>query len=117
MKTPGDILRAVNQEGGRLESAGDKLRVLLPPDCSPDLREAIRKHKNELLDILATSAANLSPDCAPWLHIARQVLQREFDGADRSMRESLTIGLRATNHPSCQQALERLSANAKQRGA
>ena len=115
MKTPREILLAVNQEGGRLESAGEKLRVLLPPDCAPELREAIRRHKHELLDILDARAANLPSDCVPWLHIARQVLTGEFEGADHSMIESLKIGLGSINHPHCRSALERLGATAKRR--
>jgi hypothetical protein len=113
MKTPVEILLAVNHEGGRLEPAGDKLRVLLPADCAPELRDAIRQHKGELLGLLDARAANLPPDCAPWLHVARQVLAGEFDGADRSMSESLTIGLRSINHQFCRRALERLSIPSK----
>jgi hypothetical protein len=109
MKTPADILIAVKQEGGRLEPAGKKLRMLLPSNCPPELKEAIREHKSELLCFLEARAANLPEDCAPWLHIARQVLAGEFDGADRSMIESLTIGLRGIRHPVCQQALGRLN--------
>jgi hypothetical protein len=113
MKTPVEILLAVNHEGGRLEPAGDKLRVLLPADSPPELRDAIRQHKGELLDLLDARTANLPPDCAPWLHVARQVMAGEFDGADRSMIESLDIGLRSTNHPVCRRAIERLSTTAK----
>ncbi|MGD0410443.1 MAG: hypothetical protein ABSC18_01970 [Verrucomicrobiota bacterium] len=103
------------KRGLRLEPRGDKLGVIPANRCPPDFAAELRQHKAELMALLQAKAANLPTDCAAWLHIARQVLQREFDGADRSMRESLTIGLRATNHPSCQQALERLSANAKER--
>jgi hypothetical protein len=113
MKTPIEILLAVKKEGGRLEPAGDKLRVLLPADSAPELRDAIREHKGELLGLLDARAANLPPDCAPWLYIARQVLEGEFDGADRSMTESLTIGLRSVNHPDCRRAVERLLIPAK----
>jgi hypothetical protein len=115
MKTPVEILLAVNHEGGRLEPAGDKLRVLLPADCAPELKDAIRQHKYELLDLLDARAANLPPDCAPWLHIARQVMAGEFEDAHRSMIESLTIGLRSINHPHCRRAVERLSIPRKRR--
>jgi hypothetical protein len=115
MKTPVEILLAVNHEGGRLEPAGDKLRVLLPADCAPELKDAIRQHKYELLDLLDARAANLPPDCVPWLHIARQVLAGEFDGADKSTVESLTIGLRSISIPLCQQALNRLPHNKEKR--
>lgn len=108
MRMPAEIMRAVTQVGGRLEPAGDKLRVLLPADCSPALKDVIRQHKGELLDWLEARAVGLAPDCAPWLHIARQVLASEFDGADNSTIQSLTIGLRGIRHPLCQQALIRL---------
>lgn len=86
MNTAPQIVRAVTALGGRIEPAGDRLRTLLP-----------------------AKSANLPPDCAPWLHIARQVLAGEFDDADHCLVESLTIGLRATRYPDCQQALARLN--------
>jgi hypothetical protein len=54
--------------------------------------------------------ASLPPDQAAWLPVARQVLAGEFDGCDRSTRESLTIGLRSIQHPDCRRALDRLRA-------
>jgi hypothetical protein len=109
MKTPEEILLAVCHAGGRLEPAGDKLRVLLPPHCSSELKDAIREHKAALLDFLEAQEAKLPSDCVPWLHVARQVLEGEFDGEDRSMIESVRIGLRATDHARCRRALERLA--------
>ena len=50
----------------------------------------------------------LPPDQTAWLPVARQILDGEFDGCDRSTRESLSIGLRAVAHPLCRRALERL---------
>src|SRR5207302_4864033 len=91
-----EILLSVRRVGGHLEPAGDKLRVVLPADCSPDLKRAIRQHKRELLDWLETRTVScLTSDCIPWLHVARQILEGEFDGCDSSTRESLCIGLRA----------------------
>jgi len=116
MKTPVEILLAVNHEGGRLEPAGDKLRMLLPADCAPELRDDIRQHKGELRDLLEGRASHIPPDCVPWLHIARQVLQGEFDAADRSMNESLAIGLRSINHPLCRRAHERVRTSGKRKG-
>jgi hypothetical protein len=114
MSTPAEIIRAVAQVGGRLESAGDKLRVLLPADCSPELKDVIRQHKGELLDWLEAQAARLGPDCVPWLHVAKQVLAGEFDGLmDNSVRDSLKIGLRSIPHPLCKQALARLNPRQK----
>ena len=49
MKTPIDVILAVDDIGGRLGVAGDKLRVLLPPNCPPSLKEAIRQYKSALL--------------------------------------------------------------------
>ena len=68
----------------------------------------LREHMRELLDWLETREVQLSPDCIPWLHVARQILAGEFDGADNSTVESLTIGVRGIRHPLCQQALARL---------
>jgi len=113
MRTPTEILLAVEQAGGRVEPAGDKLRVLLPADCLPELKAAIRQHKAEILDLFEAQSANLPPDCAPWLHVAKQVMAGEFDGADKSTVESLTIGLRAVNHALCRLALERLKLRHK----
>ena len=109
MKTPTEILRAVSQVGGRLEPAGDKLRMLLPSDCPPALKDVIRQHKVELLDLLEAHASNLSPDSGPWLHVARQVVEGEFDTIlDDSVSGSLKIGLRSVPHPICQRALAQL---------
>jgi hypothetical protein len=52
-----------------------------------------------------------TPEQAAWLPVARQVLDGEFEGCDRSTRESLTIGLRSIPHPHCQQALIRLQSH------
>ena len=109
MNTPVEIMRAVTQVGGRLEPAGDKLRMLLPADCSPALKDVIRQHKGELLDLLEAQSANLTPDEIPWLHVARQILAGEFVGADNSTVASLTIGLQSILQPLCQRALERLA--------
>jgi hypothetical protein len=68
----------------------------------------LRQHKRELLDLLEAKAHGLSDDCAPWLHIAKQILAGEFDGADKSTVESLTIGLRGIGHPLCRLALASL---------
>src|SRR5271168_2108897 len=49
MKTAIDVMLAVGSVGGHLGIAGKKLRMLLPADCSPELKSAIREHKAELL--------------------------------------------------------------------
>jgi hypothetical protein len=52
MKTSVETLRAVAAIGGKLGIAGDKLRMLLPPDCPPEVKDAIRQHKPALFDLL-----------------------------------------------------------------
>jgi hypothetical protein len=77
--------------------------------CPPEFADVLRQHKRELLDLLESQDARLTPDCAPWLNVARQILDGEFDGhIEDSLRESLTIGLRSIPHPLCRRALERL---------
>ena len=41
----------------------------------------------------------------PWIHVAAQVINGEFHAANRSMRESLIIGLRGIDHPACRRAV------------
>ena len=94
--------------GLRLEPRGDKLAVIPGDRVPPDFADVLRQHKGELLIWLEARAAGLAPDCAAWLHVARQILAGEFDGADNSTIGSLTIGLRGILHPLCQQALLRL---------
>lgn len=94
--------------GLRLEPRGDNLAVIPAGRCPPDFADSLRQHKRALLDLLEAKTARLTPDCAPWLHVAKQVLSGEFDGCDRSTRESLTIGLRSIPHPVCRRAWERL---------
>jgi len=52
LKTPVEVLLTVGRIGGRLGVLGDKLRVLLPNDCTSELKDAIRLHKPALLDLL-----------------------------------------------------------------
>jgi hypothetical protein len=52
MKTPVEVLLAVAGCGGRLGIKGDRLQMLLPADCSPELKSAIRQHKSALLELL-----------------------------------------------------------------
>jgi hypothetical protein len=91
--------------GLRLKPDGDTLIVSPKTKCPPDFADMLRRHKQELLSWLSSRAAALTPDCAPWVYVARQVLDGEFDGVDRSTRESLIIGLRNIQHPLCRRAL------------
>ena len=83
--------------------------------CPPDFADVLRRHKGELLSWLEGRAAGLREDEIPWLHTARQVLEGEFEGADRSTCESVTFGLRSIQHPDCQRAFERLASQAQAR--
>jgi len=47
-----EVLIAVDAMGGRLEIAGDKLRLLLPANCSDELKAAIRQQKPNLLNLV-----------------------------------------------------------------
>jgi len=96
------------RRGLRLHRAGDKLAVTPAKRCPPDFADTLRQHKSELLDWLEARATGLTPDCAPWLHVARQILAGEFDNANGSTRESLSIGLRSIRNALCQNALIRL---------
>ena len=106
--TPHDVYLEAQKRGLRIAAAGDKLAVMPKGKCSPDFADTLRAHKVELLSWLEGRSEGLSADCAPWLHIARQILAGEFDDADNSTVQSLTIGVRSIMHPTCQQALIRL---------
>jgi len=107
--TPPELCHEAARRGLRLEPRGDMLAVIPAKRCPPDFAAELRQHKGELLDFLEGQAAGLATDCAPWLHVARQILAGEFDGLlDNSVRGSLEIGLRSIIHPVCQRALERL---------
>ncbi len=115
MTVAAEIYRRAAELGLRLEAAGDKLAVYPRGQCPPDFADILRQHKGELLDWLEAKTYNLTPDCAPWLHIAHQVLAGEFDGCDHSTRESLTIGLCSISHPRCRRALAWLQDHAVKR--
>jgi hypothetical protein len=52
MRTPVELLLTVANIGGRIRTAGDRLRTLLPPDCPPELKDEIRRHKPALLKLM-----------------------------------------------------------------
>ena len=109
--TPPELYAEAKKRGLWLECMGDKLAIIPKGKCPPDFAETLRQHKRELLAWLEGANHNLSKDRTPWLYVARQVLAGEFDGADKCMIESLTIGLRAIQHPLCRDALARLPDN------
>ena len=51
--TANDILSELKRRGVHLEMAGDKLRVRPRGAVDPDLVEAMRRHKGELLGLLS----------------------------------------------------------------
>lgn len=110
--TAGEIFNRAATLGLQLKPDGDQLLVF-GDRCPADFADALRQHKRELLDLLETRTISLTPDCVPWLHVARQILAGEFDGADRSTVESLIIGLRSIPHPSCRAALAQLEPQTK----
>lgn len=103
-----ELYREATRLGLNLEPRGGKLVVIPACRCPPDFADQLRQHKCELLALLEGKTASLAPDCAPWLHVAKQVLAGEFFGADQSTVESLIIGLRGIPHPLCQRALAAL---------
>jgi hypothetical protein len=56
------VLLRVAGIGGRLSAVGNKLRMLLPPDCAPELKDAIRLHKLALLDLLQVALLIVQSD-------------------------------------------------------
>lgn len=52
------------------------------------------------------SEHRLKPDEIPWVHVAIQVLNGEFNEADESTIKSIKIGLRHIDHPKCKEAME-----------
>ncbi|MHB8521851.1 MAG: TubC N-terminal docking domain-related protein [Limisphaerales bacterium] len=107
----------VRRQGFNLVVRGDKLIVTPKRPVPPDLLTRLRAHKAELLAYLEGRAVRLMPDELPWLHTAAQVLAGEFTGADRSTRESLTVGLRSIAHPICREALDRINPRYPRRRA
>jgi hypothetical protein len=109
------LVEAASVWGIRLERRqGERLVISPASKCPLELKALLAEHKKEVLGLLEAEADGLTPDQAPWLYVARQVvLWGEFDNADASTVESLTTGLRGIPHPLCKQALERLAAMAK----
>jgi hypothetical protein len=101
--------------GLQLEQRGDKLAVIPRAKCPADFAEELRRHKPELLAMLEGRRAKLPPDCWPWIDVAKQVLAGDFNNADSSTVESLTIGLRGIDHELCRKAFAKLPANKEKR--
>ena len=106
------LLRESARWGVKVSRRGDSLTLAPAGRCPAELRDLLRQHKPEILDLLQAKAEGLPPDCAPWLHISKQISAGEFDNCDSSMRESLAIGLRSISHPLCRAAFEKLQLQA-----
>ena len=107
--TAPELYEEALRRGLRLETRGNKLAVLPAKDCPSDFAALLSEHKCVLLPWLEGRVSGLSEDCLPWLHVARQVLAGEFEGANTSTIESVAIGLRGIDHSRCQEALKRLA--------
>jgi hypothetical protein len=106
--SPPELCHEATLRGLRLEPWGDKLAVIPASRCPAEFAATLRSHKDEILCWLEAKRANMRPDEAPWLQIAKKILAGEFDDTDNATRESLTIGLRSIPHPACLRALEHL---------
>jgi len=103
-----DLLHRCRVAGLTLRREGQRLIVRPAQLASPALLAQLRQAKPQLLDLLEAESAQLTPDCVPWLHVARQVNCGEFDGGDRCLLDSLRIGVRNIAHPVCNAARARL---------
>ena len=115
------LLNQVNALGLHLESRGGNLFVTPAENCTEEivaaLRQyktevmaALREHKHEHLDLLESKTSNLPAGNAPLLHVARQILEGEFEGVEQCTRKRLTVALRGIAHPLCRRALKQLQS-------
>ncbi len=96
-----EIISEASRLGVAIALAPDGYLEVFPADRVPrDFLAAVRERKAELRACLEARA--------PWLHAAKQILLREFDGCDGSTRRKLTAGLRCVPHPLARRALETL---------
>jgi hypothetical protein len=109
MSDPALLLDKCRRLGLELWVEGNRIGIAPKQRIPTGLLEEIREAKSDLLAILRHGQTlQLSVDRLPWLHVARQVLDGEFQNADRSTVESLVRGLRGIDHPVCQKAMARL---------
>ena len=102
---PDEIYIEAARRGLRLIPRGDKLEVTPKCRLTPDFAAVLRDNKAELL---AHLDQHLRQDAGQWLHVAKQILAGEFDGAEDSTLETIAAGLRHVAHPQCQRALAHL---------
>ena len=106
--SPEVLVQQAIHRGLRIQVAGSNLAVSPKGHCPKEFAEVLRRNKQQLINFLSATDSGLSPDCVPWLHVARQVLCGEFKDADSSTVESVCIGLRGISHPLCQAALKQI---------
>lgn len=104
-----NIIAEAWRVGVTLRRSGDKIVVSPASRCPSYLIDAIRQHKPSVIGLLESEASDLLASSKGWLCVARQILAGEFDGCDRSTRESLTLRLRSIPHMVCREALKRIT--------
>ncbi len=75
-----------------------------PAKVPRDFLAVVRERRVELRAFLESRA--------PWLHVAKQILLGEFDGANHSTRVRLVRSLRDIPHPQARSAIIRLESEA-----
>jgi hypothetical protein len=78
MRSTSEILKTVKKVGGRLELAGDKMRMFLPQDCPSGLKEDIRENKIMLIRFLEKQHSGLDPGYAPLISTVSEIQPDEF---------------------------------------
>ncbi len=87
--TAGEVLTVCREAGIRLEVVGDRLRFDAPVGAlTPELRDALARHKRELLDVLTMQFVTLRD--GPTLPLP--VLQLAWNLEDRGFCVRLTPG-------------------------
>lgn len=99
------ILDRARSLGLTLSVEGDRIAIEPARLCPPDFIATMREKKPAIISLLEARTANLSPDCRPWVHVARHVILGEWNGATKSEWESVEIGLRGIDHPQCKHAV------------
>jgi hypothetical protein len=74
--TLAEVFHALNQAGVRIVPTGDKLQLRPASSVTPELRDAVLQHKDELLAVLAPPPSDLDPDAAEAI-AEREAIQYE----------------------------------------
>ena len=106
-----EVIRRATQLGLTLSSKGPKLVVSPAARVPREFVPILLEHKPAILEWLASGSVAFRPDELPWIHVARQVLAGEFEGANDSLRRSIAIGLRSIRHSICRAALARIGGD------